>query len=165
MGLSLVQAHVEHRLDHCRIVGTVLLKNPGSSSAIKGSVNWQPAIANYPALLVSGSMSMRLDATDLDEDQRNTNFNPLGTPYEGGVDIQEDDLYPSLIKGLVHVSGNLSTSYSNTIEGVVVVGETLNATAVMDLTYDATFFDNPPPGFFEVPGMRIIAGSWKQVVD
>ncbi len=148
-----------------RIVGTLVLKNPGPDSIIRQSMNWEPAIANYPALMVSGNITISLDAADLSEAAIGANFNPPGTPYDGEEDIVLDDTYSSLIKGLIYVSGNLIASSSNTFEGIVVVGGTLSATGTMDLTYKTASFDDPPPGFIEVDRMQIVAGSWQQVVD
>lgn len=149
----------------CRIVGTLVLLNPGSESIIRQSVHWEPAIANYPALMVNGTLMISLDAADLSESALGVNFNPPGTPYEDEEDTVLDDTYPSEIKGLVYVSGDLFASGANAFEGTVVVGVTLDATGTLELTYKSTYFDNPPPGFIEVPKMRIVAGSWKQVVD
>ncbi len=149
----------------CRIVGTLVLLDPGPDSIVKQSVNWEPAVKNYPALLVRGALAIGLDAADLSEAAIGVNFNPLGTPDDDETDADLDDTYASKIKGLVYVSGDLTASASNTFEGVVVVGGTLSATGALDLDYKSHYFDDPPPGFFEVPDMRVVAGSWKQVVD
>lgn len=44
----------------------------------------------------------------LDEGQLAMNFNPLGAPLAGVEDADVSDKYPSLIKGLVYVSGQLN---------------------------------------------------------
>lgn len=155
----------EIRIEHSCIVGTLVLLNPSAFSAVKRSVNWQPAIDNYPALLVRGSMAIEMDSEPLSESLRGTNFNPPGTPYLAVEDSDEEDDYPSMISGLIYVSENLSVSKSPILEGVTIVGQTLTATDMIDLTYKSTYFDNPPPGFFTVPRMLIAKGSWKQVVD
>ncbi len=149
----------------CRIVGTLVLLNPGPGSIVKQSVNWEPAVKNYPTLLVRGALTISLDSADLSEAVTGVNFNPPGTPDEGDEDADLDDTYRSRIKGLVYLTGDLTALVFNTFEGVVVVGGTLNATGTLELTYKSTYFDNPPPGFFEVSDMRVVAGSWKQVVD
>ena len=120
---------------------------------------------NYPALLVRGSMTIKIDSEPLSESSRGINFNPPGTPYLAVEDSDEEDDYPSMISGLIYVSENLSVSKSPILEGVTIVGQTLTATDMLDLTYKSTYFDNPPPGFFTVPRMSIANGSWKQVVD
>ena len=155
----------EIRIEHSRIVGTLVLLNPSAFSAVKNSVSWQPAVDNYPALLVRGSMAIALDSEPLSESARETNFNPPGTPYLTVEDSDEEDDYPSRIAGLVYVSENLSIFRSPILEGVTIAGQTLTATGMIDLTYKSMYFDNPPPGFFTVPRMLIEKGSWKQVVD
>ena len=148
-----------------RIVGTLVLKNPGADSIISQSVHWEPALVNYPALMVQGSLKISLDAADLDEIALDVNFNPVDTPDKGVEDADMDDTYSSKIKGLVYVSGDLFISGATTFEGAVVVGMSLDATGVLVLKYDPVCFDNPPPGFFVVSPMRLLSGSWKQVVD
>lgn len=148
-----------------RIVGTLVLLNPGADSIIRQSMSWEPAIANYPALLVRGSMIIELDAASLDEASLGVNFNPVGTSYDGNEDTILDDAYASRIRGLVYVSEDLATLGSSAFKGSVVVGRRLYATGTLDLTYESKAYDNPPPGFIEVPRMQIVDGSWKQVVD
>lgn len=148
-----------------RILGTLVLINPGADSIIRQSVNWEPAIANYPALLVRGSMIIQLDAANLDEAALGVNFNPLGTSYDDDEDAVLDDTYPSVIQGLVYVSEDLATLGSSAFKGSLVVGRRLYATGTLDLTYQSAAYDNPPPGFIEVPRMQVVDGSWEQVVD
>ena len=151
------------QLRNCRIVGTLVLLNAGTGSSMYGSMNWQPAIANYPALLVSGSFSFDTEATALSESSI-------------GVDFNEDsdmvDTYPSLITGLVYVSGDVAVTNTVNLQGTLVVGVTLTATgpngpptADLNLTYSDVFLNNPPPGFGEVAQMVISPGTWRQVVD
>ncbi len=148
-----------------RIVATLVLINPGADSIIRQSVHWKPALVNYPALMVKGSLKINLDAANLDESALGVNFNPVLTPDGGDEDTDKDDTYSSQIKGLVFVSGDLFISGASTFEGTVVVGVSLDATGVLVLRYDPACFDDPPPGFFVVSPMRLLAGSWKQVVD
>lgn len=148
-----------------RIVGTLVLANPGSGSEVRGSVTWEPAVANYPALLVDGSMRVSFDKTPLSEGSLGVNFNPPGTPFEGAENGDRMDTYPSQIKGLVYVSGDAETLNSCTFDGVVVVGVTMTTTNELSLTYDQTFLNDPPPGFGEASTMALSPGSWRQVVD
>ena len=165
-GIYLIDCQgLDMEIRFCRIVGTLVLLNPGPDSIVKQSVNWEPAVKNYPALLVRGALAISLDPADLSEAATGVNFNPPGTPDEDDEDTDLDDTYSSKIKGLVYVAGDLTASLFNTFEGVVVVGGTLNATGDLDLDYKSVYFDDPPPGFFEVSRMRVVAGSWKQVVD
>ncbi len=149
-----------------RIVGTLVLLNPRENSLIEGSVLLEPAVEDYPTLLVRGSIEIKLDGSMLSEDAAgNTNFNPEGTPYREDQDSDAVDLYASLIRGLVYVSGDLFNTGTTVLEGTMIVGGTLSAGETMDLTYQSTYFDLPPPGFREVPRMQVVDGSWQQVVD
>ena len=152
------------RVQNVRIVGTLVILNPGVVSVL-GCVNWEPAIANYPSLLVRGNVELAITNTALSESAYSTNFNPTGTPYQGVSDLDKLDSYPSIITGLVYASGNLATKTYVTIDGVLVIGATLTATNNLSLTYRSTFYDNPPPGFGGAPQMVISPGTWKQLVD
>lgn len=162
----------EIQIQHSRIVGTLVLLNPDPQTRLENVQTWEPAIANYPTLLVSGSIVLDIDGPELSEiADKIVNYNPPGTPYpypSGVSDTVLDDTYPSLIKGLVYVSGDvLINTQETTIDGVLVVGNTFTSTSSSgpNLTYQPTFLNNPPPGFTEPPRMVIATGSWQRVVD
>ncbi|MFH1108343.1 MAG: hypothetical protein V1790_03975 [Planctomycetota bacterium] len=143
------------RIKDARIVGTVVIKNPAYFS-VTSSINWEPAVANYPSLLVSGTAELAFTNTLLSE-------NTLGADLN--QDMDKLDTYPSLIKGLIYASGNVTTKTFVTIDGVLVIGNTLTAQNNLTLTYGSTFLDNPPPGFGGAPEMVVSPGTWKQLVD
>jgi hypothetical protein len=159
----------------CRIVGTLVVINPGTATGIFKPVNWEPAVDNYPSLLVNGAFLFKTLTGQLDEASRGVNFNPVGTPYQGAEDDLLDDVYPSEINGLVYIAGNAQDNSSfttTTINGVLIVGGTLTLTPssnkdpiYFNLTYDPNYHNNPPPGFQADPGMKIVPGSFRRVVD
>jgi len=154
---------------NARIVGTLVLLDPGSNSQIAAQLHWQPAVANYPALLVRGSMQFSFTGGTLQEATASANFNPSGTPfpYPGGTtDSDQTDSYPSAIKGPVYVL-DLYANGSSPIFGPVVVGKTFTATQSqsLTLTYDGTYLADPPPGFAAPVKMKLDPASWRQVVD
>lgn len=166
---------VSLNISDCRIVGTLVLVNPGSATGIYKPVNWEPAIDNYPSLLVNGAFYFKIFTGQLDEVSRGVNFNPAGTPYQGDEDSVLDDVYPSEINGLVYIAGDAECNSSfttTTINGVLVVGGSLTITpssnkdpAYLNLTYDPKYCNNPPLGFEAPVQMKISSGSYKQVVD
>ncbi len=151
------------QIQDCRIVGTLVLLNPGSSSEVRNAVNWQPAVANFPALLVQGPMNFNFDTTQpLGEGAPwNTNFNPPSTPYKADWDDDMLDAYPTMIRGLVYVSGDVTTSLRPAFDGVLVVGMTLNTSGNLRLSYQSIYLNNPPPGFVS-PKVNAVHGSWRQ---
>ena len=161
-------------VSQCRVVGTLVLLNAGATSAVQGNVNFASAVANYPCLLVQGSIAIQCDSTTPLQENLSpaTNFNPAGstppataTPYPWGssnYNATTSDSYPSVMAGLVYVSGNLTTSNAPAFN-VLVVGGTLSTTNQMSLSYDPIYFNNPPPGFCTIP-MLVSPGSWQQVV-
>jgi hypothetical protein len=153
-----------------RIVGTLVLKHAGGNSAIQGSINWQAAIANYPALLTDSSIEIALDSTALSEATLGVNFNPPGSayPYAGGTtNTTATDSYPSQITGIVYSSTDMDFSGATTILGQITVGGKTNISGTsLKLTYSNLFYNTPPPGF-DVGGvpMNPVPGTWQRVAQ
>jgi hypothetical protein len=85
---------------NARIIGTLVLINPRAGSKIEGDVSWEPAVVNYPALLVQGGFNIEFGAVGLlDEAACGVNFNPPGSPYQGSTDSDQNDSYPRLNQG------------------------------------------------------------------
>ena len=148
-----------------RIVGTLVLLHAGAGSEITPQVNLEPAVSNFPVLLVEGSFTVNTGATALSESSAGVNFNPPGTPYAGSEDSLIDDSYPAVVKGLVYVSVDLVTNTNSAFEGVVVVGNTFTGPDNVTVNYGSAAHTNPPPGFAEPPQMLISSGTWRRVVD
>jgi len=153
------------RVKLVRLVGTLVLLNTGSGSDLDNDQHWEPAVRNFPVLMVDGNMIFNWHAEHpLRESLLGVNYNPAHTPYEGQSDADQSDEYPALIKGLIYVSGNLTVQHQCIVEGVVVTGS-VTPNAAMTLTYDSVFLDNPPPGFGSGNTMTISAGSWRREVS
>jgi len=148
-----------------RIVGTLVILNCKADSKMDKSINWTPAVENYPAMLVDGPMRFDLETVPLDEKDLDVNFNPPGTPYEGVEDDDKEDLYQSLIEGLVYVTGDVEIRRDTTFEGVVLLGGDVLLKDNLSFTHDATLSDSPPPGFAAPSIMTMAPDSWTPVVE
>ncbi len=166
-------AGADVKITNSRIVGTLLLINPGANSAVENAIQWEPAVANLPALLVDGSMILSYDNIALAElgAPDNINYNPINTPYNDVEDTDTLDTYPSEINGMIYISDNVTVYNNITVNGTLLVGNTatledpgLNM-ANVNIVYDDIYFQNPPPGFTDTPNMTIAQGSWRQIVD
>jgi hypothetical protein len=157
----------------CRIVGTLVVLNPGSGSAIGTASfgepsSWVPAVANYPCLLVKGNLRLAFGWNSnaaLYEANYLTNFNPAGTPYPypaGATNATANDSYSSRVAGLVYVSGSLTGSnWHPKVDMLVVGGDYDVATDDIYPVYNGTYLANPPPGFTGMGQMVPVPGSWK----
>jgi hypothetical protein len=156
-----------------RIVGTLVLINPGPSSRIgtpgsgdSARLNWAPAVSNYPCLLVKGDLILSFDSTKtLGESSLGTNFNPPGTPYPypvGATNTTNSDTYPSEMAGLVYVSGNLTgDNWSPKVAMLFVGGGYDGRDHDLILNYDPTYLAKPPPGFTGSGQPMPIGGTWR----
>ncbi|MCH9057113.1 MAG: hypothetical protein IIB55_00640 [Planctomycetes bacterium] len=150
-------------LRNCRIVGTLILLNVGASSRISEAVLMEPARPGEPTLLVQGSITIRLRQFLLSEPDLGTNFNPVGTPYEGVEDSTIDDRYPSEIRGLIYVSGTLSCRDRAVFDGVVLAGR-LECSDTFIVRHDRAIQKAPPDGFVEQYHYTVQPGTWERAV-
>jgi hypothetical protein len=143
-------------IERSRIVGTLLVLNPGASSRIgNGPIHWSPAAPGYPILLVNGNFSIQaINNADLSEVTSAVNFNPVNVPYfpfAQSTDAAIDDTYPAneALRGLIAISGNLTYQNSPQISGRVVVGGSVTNSPTFQYRPDSLI--NPPPplgGFY-----------------
>jgi hypothetical protein len=153
-------------IQNVRVVGTLVLLNTSNSSIIQGSVNMAPVVNGFPALLVNGSIQIGFTSAPLAETTAG-NLNPPGTPYNGVSNTTASDSYPSIIQGLVYVSGNVSltSGASATFKGNLITAGTLSVQGTLNMTYDPSN-QTPPPGFFTTPPPMVVSpGTWARVVN
>ncbi len=150
-------------IEDARIEGTLVLLNAGSASKVDQDIYWEAAIRNFPALLVDGDLEMRWHGYhNLEEARADVNFNPPGAPYQGISDNDKIDEYPPVIKGLIYVSGDLDIRDDVLFEGAIIVGSDFSNIDNLELVYDPSLLDNPPPGFTADGPLKISPGSWRR---
>jgi hypothetical protein len=155
-----------------RVVGTLVLLNPGPGTMIAGSVAFEPAESTMPALMTDGKITLSLSRDDLSESQLGVNFNPPGVPYpfESGAgsftNATATDTLRSGITGLVYSKADLAVENDTLVSGVLAVdgAVAVNASS-LTLHYSNRYLINPPPGFASAAvAMRPVPGSWKREV-
>jgi hypothetical protein len=148
-------------IKNSRIVGTIVLIAPATNSSIEGSLRWDAAVANYPALLVMGDLEVRTSSQELGETNLTFNFNPSSTPYQGKSDTDVLDAYPSEINGLVYTSGQFKApqDFVESLFRGVTVCQTIDASSSVRFRYRSFIFDHPPPGFASGNPMVVSPGS------
>lgn len=157
-------------IGNSRIVGTLVFIDPGKESAIQGSVCWEAAVYNFPALLTNKEFSIRTATTGLSEVNSGQNLNPSGTPYPfdgGNANQTSNDSYPSKITGIIYSADKLNLSGSPNIKGVVVADSEIRVAATsVALNYGNIYLNDPPPGFNGgTITMKVVAGTWRRTVD
>jgi hypothetical protein len=159
-------------IERSRILGTLLLVNPGAGSCINyGPINWKPAVAGYPALLVDSDSGTSADfaiyATNraLSEKENSINYNPTGVPHdEFGTDSDSNDIYRSSIHGLIAVRHDLTYQNRSLIRGQVIVGNNITSSSgELEVEYQPDSLLNPPSGFWSYTYQRR-ANSTQKVV-
>lgn len=155
-----------------RMVGTLVLINPGSGSSLQNQVNFAPVTENFPCLMIQGDFDFRPNSSDLTE-SAGVNFNPSGTsppetaspfPWTGGsYNNTTADSYPNEITGLVYVSGDLITSGSPKF-GQIIVNGAAAPDGNLKLSYDPVYYNSPPPGFYTLK-MVPAPGTWLQTTN
>lgn len=148
---------------NCRINATLILLNTGSGSIISNNVLMEPYYRGYPVLMVKGPMTISLVSSDLSEATVGINFNPSGAPYRGVGDADKTDYYPSMISGVVYISGDATIDTNSTFEGVVLVGgaATLSNTVVIRSRPPENAID----GFCTITGFKLRSSTWNRAVN
>lgn len=165
-GVYIIDCHGQiFRLRRSRIVGTLVILDPGAGSRIEDGVSIEPASADSPALLVRGALEFRQVSTDLSEADEVTNFNPTGVPGIAGAasDTDQADRYPSYLKGVVFIAGHCKVAAPTTIEGTLIVDGSLLLEANLMVRHRKP--EEIIPGFFEVTGITMEEGSLARVVE
>lgn len=161
-------------IERSRILGTLVLKNPGSGTQIRsGPIHCSPAVPGYPAIIVYkttlGTNNLAIGATraGLSEADNGVNFNPAGAGYDSlGEDADMNDTLPSEIRGLVIVGGDISFSGDTLIRGAVLGNDDLlESHGTLRIDHDPTVLHNPPPGFDSEIEMISPAGATNKGVQ
>lgn len=148
-------------IKNSRIMGTLVLIDPAPNSSLEGSLRWDAAITNYPALLVKGGLVIKSSSTSLSEFFLVTNFNPASAPYMGLSDSDQIDTYPSEINGIVYLTDKLDAPQDfleSVFRGVTICGS-INAMSSCRFNYRSLLFDKPPPGFSSGNPLAVVPGS------
>ncbi len=151
------------RVRNSRILGTLVVVNPRSDSSIDGSCLVESTSQDSPALIVQGDMEFAQGTGTVSELTLLANFNPPGSPYRGQTNILTTDSYPSLIGGIVYVTGAATVSAALNIEGTLLVGGTLTINA--PLTVRHVQIVNAPIGFGVGAGFTAGSADWSQAVN
>jgi hypothetical protein len=146
------------------ILGILVLLNPGPLSLIDGSVNWEQSQtdtvtgAPLPSLLVKGDLTLSLTNSPLEEGITLVDLNNDG---------DTEDTWPSTIKGLIYISGRLQvTTGTQLYAGTLITGGDCDLSGTqLSVSYQSTFFENPPSGWHAPIEMKIASGTWEKVVD
>jgi hypothetical protein len=155
-------------IKYSRIVGTLVLIRPHTDSRIgdNAPLTWEPAVAGLPALLAT-EKDLTIDPSNagLVESDLQVNFNPPGTPYAGSSDSDLSDTYASEIKGLIYCTHKLKFMNQASLTGAAVAGNNIEVTGPFDVTYNPSYFHNPPPGFNGPEEIRVLLNSVKKPLD
>jgi len=172
-------------ISESRIVGTLIVLAPGRKVTIKDAALLQPAAGGMPTLIVDGDLVIDLEsegsgpggsgeegedggsAGSLDEGDANTNFNPPGTPYEGSSDNDRNDVYPSVVRGLVHATGTITFKKTARVEGVVLAGDAIDFENEHELLHEPELLADPPAGYRKPPAYesRLVPDSVERVLS
>jgi hypothetical protein len=161
-GIYVIHAHGrEVSIRRSRIVGTLVIINPGPGSRISGPVSISATQPGMPALLVNGSMRFELGTTDLIESSEGMNFNPPGAAFAGVEDSDTADRYTNAITGIVFLEGLTTISQTTTVFGNFLVEGSVLCDAQLRVT--PVIPTQPSQGFWFVNKLRAQPGSYTRV--
>ena len=132
-----------------RIYGTLVIRSGSKEVRLEDAVFVKNYRGDYPALIVDGRVELKYksDSYGLRESSCGTNFNPPGTPYDGGTDYDKWDTYPNEVQGLVHVTGKLYLKETARVRGVVICENQVTFEGYNEIIHDPSIPANPPVGY------------------
>jgi len=169
-GVYVIRANDDLTIRNSRIHGTlVILLASGKRVTFDNSLLIHPFRTDYPSLLIQGEVEFKYSsALGLVELTALTNFNPSDSPYNGDSDFDLLDVFPSEIRGLVHVRGKASFDSTGKVRGAVLCEsstEEARFEGSNEIVYDRALFDLPPQGYAARVPMLPQPGSWKRIVE
>jgi hypothetical protein len=172
-GVYVVRPSSAFLVENCRVYGTlVVICPPGNRVTIDKAVLMQACRSDMPALLVQGEAEIRFDSgpAALSELLLSTNFNPMGAAFDSISDTDALDVYPSEIRGLVHVSDRVRLDGSPLIQGALICSSPDNSNAcridgLPSIHYTPGLFTNPPLWYTTRVDLPIERGSWRQLAN
>ncbi len=147
-----------------RIRGTLIVRC--NRLIVAGNVMMENYRKDMPTLIVDGDLMLDYESTGekLRERGENCNFNPAGVPYEGASDSDKSDTYPSEIRGLVHVRGNLILDSTALIRGAVICEKDIRCNGTNEIVHDEDLTELPILGYTSGDGY-IHREGWTRVID
>jgi cytoskeletal protein CcmA (bactofilin family) len=169
-GVYVIRANDDLTIRNSRINGTlVILCSSGKRVTFDNSLLIHPYRTDYPALLIQGDAEFVFSSSlGLAEATSLANFNPSGSPYQGNSDSDILDIYPSEIRGLVHVRGEARFDGNGKVRGAVVCESSsveVRFEGSNEIIYDRSIAELPPQGYASRVPMLPQPGSWKRVVE
>ncbi len=138
-------------LDRIKVQGTLVLKDVGAGSLVRGSAcRFEPVNPGWPCLIVDGDMSLQCTDDALTESVNAANFNPPdAADFELGSDLDQNDSFPAGFFGLVYVVGDLSIKNETVLSGPVIAEKGIILDNIHLFPNRQTVYRevNPPPGF------------------
>lgn len=147
-------------LGRMRLLGTLVVDVGTGTLTIENNCLMEPYRDDFPVLIVKGAVDADLQGGSLSE---SSNFNPPGAPYEGQTDSDKNDSYPSEIRGLMHVIGNVTFGFDAIYRGVCMVDGSVTVSGTPTFVHTPSLMLNPPLGYTDDPEsteMIIDAQSW-----
>jgi hypothetical protein len=169
-GVYVIRANDNLTIRNSRIHGTlVILCASGKKVTLDNSLLIHSYRTDYPALLIQGEVQFAFSSSlGLIEATSLANFNPSGSPFQGSSDIDILDIYPSEIRGLVHVQGKVEFDSNGKFRGAVLcesASEETRFRGTSEIIYDRSLANLPPQGYAARVPMLPQSGSWKRIVE
>ncbi len=140
-----------------RLLGTLIVDAGNGTVSIENSCFMEPYRPDFPVLLIKGTTNLALRSTGgnqfLRESREGHNYNLPGAPYQGQTNNDQRDSYPSEIRGLIHVIGDVTFADSGVYRGAVLVQGKVQIGMLRNprIYHDRDLIINPPWGYSSDP--------------
>lgn len=147
-------------IKNCRIIGTLIIIEPGNNSIVKNGMVLENKLADFPSLIIiDGDIKLQFDEDTLDEEYLYIDFSLPGEPGYGDM----SDIYQSHISGAVYSNSNLH------IEGHTMIFGPVIAAGNIELYGDSYFSieswqSSPTPRCFREEYLIPTADTWNVTI-
>jgi hypothetical protein len=157
----------DRTIRNIRLHGTLVIDASGKKVVIDQTCFMQPLRPDLPVLIVKGDVDFSFESAGtsqyLSESAQGHNYNPAGAPYLNSTDSDLADNYPSEIRGLIQVIGNVRFRKPGVFRGALLVQGTVTVEDDPQIYHDRNLILNPPWGYSSAPNgtsMIVQAQSW-----
>jgi hypothetical protein len=161
-GIYVIDANrFQLRIRNSRLLGTLVVYDVAVSKPVRveSSVLAEPAEPGLPTIIIAGDTDMGQFTTDLSEATQTRNFNPTGAAYLGIADADTTDVYPSMLRGIVYIGGDLHVTGNATVHGQLFVTGKISVSDHLRVQQALMQADQLPPGFVMPTAMSLVDGS------
>jgi hypothetical protein len=155
------------RIANCRLDATLVISD-ANEVLLSGGLAWSYPRTPDAILVCDSKITIENLESTLSEPDRNSNFNPLGSPYRDTLTNGTTfDTYPTELRGLVYTTKDILIKplVGNGILPVTgsLLGDKIQIEGAVSVQQLDEWIDTPPIGFSDQVPMQFVRGTFRRI--